>query len=187
MAPLQYALAILYPKHIVVWPYQESQASSTVIIEPYSSSIAVSSKEPALTALTTSSDGSWLVVADKAGDVSSYQWASDGAQLNLSSRKQLHQGKVNALCFEPVGQYFFSAGADKCLYRTHVQGDLHPIDRAKSSQHSEMITALCVSDTRLFTAADDKSVKSWAFDKGQPNSCKEDLTKARQIVLSSYA
>ncbi|GAF53997.1 hypothetical protein [Psychrobacter sp. JCM 18900] len=50
-----------------------------------------------------------------------------------------------------------------------------------------MITALCVSDTRLFTAADDKSVKSWAFDKGQPNSCKEDLTKARQIVLSSYA
>jgi len=187
MAPLKYALAILYPKHIVVWPYQDSQASSTVIIEPYSSSIAASSKESALTALATSSDGSWLVVADKTGDVSSYQWTSEEAQLNLSSCKQLHQGKVNALCFEPVGQYFFSAGADKCLYRTHVQGDLHPVDRAKSSQHSEMITALCVSDTRLFTAADDKSVKSWAFDKGQPNSCKEDLTKARQIVLSSYA
>lgn len=187
MAPLQDALAILYPKHIVVWPYQDSQASNTVIIEPYSSSIATSSKESALTALATSSDGSWLVIADKAGDVSSYQWTSDSAQLNLSSRKQLHQGKVNAICFEPVGQYFFSAGADKCLYRTHVQGDLHPVDRAKSSQHSEMITALCVSDTRLFTAADDKSVKSWAFDKGQPNSCKEDLTKARQIVLSSYA
>ncbi|MBF0657886.1 HEAT repeat domain-containing protein [Psychrobacter sp. NG25] len=187
MAPLQDALAILYPKHIVVWPYQDSQASSTVIIEPYSSSIATSSKESALTALATSSDGSWLVVADKIGDVSSYQWTSGETKLNLSSRKQLHQGKVNALCFEPVGQYFFSAGADKCLYRTHVQGDLHPVDRAKSSQHSEMITALCVSDTRLFTAADDKSVKSWAFDKGQPNSCKEDLTKARQIVLSSYA
>jgi len=187
MAPLQDALAILYPKHIVVWPYQDSQASNTVIIEHYSSSIAASSKESALTALATSSDGSWLVVADKTGDVSSYQWTSDSVQLTLSSRKQLHQGKVNALCFEPVGQYFFSAGADKCLYRTHVQGDLHPVDRAKSSQHSEMITALCVSDTRLFTAADDKSVKSWAFDKGQPNSCKEDLTKARQIVLSSYA
>ncbi|MGE6474166.1 HEAT repeat domain-containing protein [Psychrobacter sp. NPDC078631] len=187
MAPLQDALAILYPKHIVVWPYQNSQASSTVIIEPYSSSIAASNKESALTALATSSDGSWLVVADKTGDVSSYQWTSDSAQLTLSSRKQLHQGKVNALCFEPVGQYFFSAGVDKCLYRTHVQGDLHPVDRAKSSQHSEMITALCVSDTRLFTAADDKSVKSWTFDKGQPNSCKEDLTKARQIVLSSYA
>jgi len=186
MAPLQDALAILYPKHIVVWPYQDSQASS-IIIEPYSSSIAASSKEPALTALATSSDGSWLVVADKTGDVSSYQWTLDEAKLSLSSRKQLHQGKVNALCFEPVGQYFFSAGADKCLYRTHVQGDLHPVDRAKSSQHSEMITALCVSDTRLFTAADDKSVKSWAFDKGQPNSCKEDLIKARQIVLSSYA
>jgi len=187
MAPLQDALAILYPKHIVVWSYQDSQASSTVIIETYSSSIAASSKESALTALATSNDGSWLVIADKAGDVSSYQWVSEEAQLNLSSRKQLHQGKVNALCFEPVGQYFFSVGADKCLYRTHVQGDLHPVDRAKSSQHSEMITALCVSDTRLFTAADDKSVKSWAFDKGQPNSCKEDLTKARQIVLSSYA
>lgn len=187
MAPLQDALAILYTKHIVVWPYQDSQDSNAVIIKPYSSSIATSSKESVLTAIATSSDGSWLVVSDKTGDVSSYQWTSDEAQLNLSSRKQLHQGKVNALCFDPVGQYFFSAGADKCLYRTHVQGDLHPVDRAKSSQHSEMITALCVSDTRLFTAADDKSVKSWAFDKGQPNSCKEDLTKARQIVLSSYA
>lgn len=187
MAPLQDALAILYTKHIVVWPYQDSQDSNAVIIKPYSSSIAASSKESVLTAIATSSDGSWLVVSDKTGDVSSYQWTSDEAQLNLSSRKQLHQGKVNALCFEPVGQYFFSAGTDKCLYRTHVQGDLHPVDRAKSSQHSEMITTLCVSDTRLFTAADDKSVKSWAFDKGQPNSCKEDLTKARQIVVSSYA
>lgn len=187
MAPLQDALAILYTKHIVVWPYQDSQDSNAVIIKPYSSSIAASSKESVLTAIATSSDGSWLVVSDKTGDVSSYQWTSDETQLNLSSRKKLHQGKVNALCFEPVGQYFFSAGTDKCLYRTHVQGDLHPVDRAKSSQHSEMITTLCVSDTRLFTAADDKSVKSWAFDKGQPNSCKEDLTKARQIVVSSYA
>ncbi|MFP3354767.1 hypothetical protein R0K04_25790, partial [Pseudoalteromonas sp. SIMBA_153] len=42
MVPLQDALAILYPKHIVVWSYQDGQASSTVIIEPYSSSIAAS-------------------------------------------------------------------------------------------------------------------------------------------------
>ncbi|MGP9506177.1 WD40 repeat domain-containing protein [Psychrobacter sp. AOP7-D1-15] len=187
MAPLQDALAILYPKHIVVWPYQNSKTSSTAIIEPYVSAIATSNKDSVLTALTTSNDGSWLVVADQSGDVSSYQWASDETKLSLSSRKQLHQGKVTALCFEPVGQYFFSAGADKYLYRTHVQGDLHPVDRAKSSQHSEMIKSLCVSDTRLFTTADDKIVKSWAFDKGQPNSCKEDLVKPQQITVASYA
>ncbi|MGO2277475.1 MULTISPECIES: HEAT repeat domain-containing protein [unclassified Psychrobacter] len=187
MAPLQDALAILYPKHIVVWPYQNSKTSSTAIIEPYASAIATSNKDFVLTTLATSNDGSWLVVADQSGDVSSYQWASDETKLSLSSRKQLHQGKVTALCFEPVGQYFFSAGADKYLYRTHVQGDLHPVDRAKSSQHSEMIKSLCVSDTRLFTTADDKIVKSWAFDKGQPNSCKEDLVKPQQITVASYA
>jgi len=187
MAPLQDALAILYPKHIVVWSYQNNQASSTAIIEPYAPSISTTNKDSVLTALATSSDGLWLVVADQSGDVSSYQWASDEAKLSLSSRKQLHQGRVTALCFEPVGQYFFSAGADKYLYRTHVQGDLHPVDRAKSSQHSEMIKSLCVSDTRLFTTADDKIVKSWAFDKGQPNSCKEDLVKPQQITVASYA
>ena len=50
-----------------------------------------------------------------------------------------------------------------------------------------MIKSLCVSDTRLFTTADDKIVKSWAFDKGQPNSCKEDLVKPQQITVASYA
>ena len=50
-----------------------------------------------------------------------------------------------------------------------------------------MITALCVSDTRLFTVADDSSIKSWAFDKGQPSTCKENLNKTTLLTYSRYA
>lgn len=207
MATLHNAIVILYPNHIAIWPYQNNQASAKVVIKPYPSPfqatdtaataqhIDTGSKQA--TALATSNDGKWVVIGDQLGFVSSYQWLGGDLatrfhelsedNFSLSSRHQHHQGKVSAICFEPVGQYFFSAGADKNLFRTHVQGDLHPIDRAKSSQHSQMITALCVSETRLFSAADDKSIKSWSFDKGQPNTCKEDLTKSFIIDLSSYA
>ena len=207
MAALHNAIIILYPNQIVVWPYQDNQASAKVLIKPFqapfqatettSSAQNIDTGSNRATALATSSDGKWVVIGDQFGFVSSYQWLGDNLAtsfhnfsedtLSLSSRHRHHQGKVSAICFEPIGQYFFSAGADKNLYRTHVQGDLHPIDRAKSSQHSQMITALCVSKTRLFSAADDKSIKSWSFDKGQPNTCKEDLTKSFIIKLSSYA
>ena len=182
-------LAVLYPKHIVIWRYQSNQAETSVIVESLFNSQLEDSQNQSnrATAMATSSDGHWLVVGDKSGFVRSYQLTTAlNAPLSHSSRQQIHQGAVNALCFEPIGQYFFSAGADKNLYRTHVQGDLHPVDRAKASQHSEMITALCVSATRLFSASDDKSIKSWAFDKGGPNTCKEDLAKTRLLVLSSY-
>lgn len=181
-------LAILYPKHIVMWRYQSNQMDTSISIEPLFNSQLEESQNHRATAMATSSDGHWLVIGDKSGFVSSYQLTTPlNPPLSHSSRQQIHQGAINALCFEPIGQYFFSAGADKKLYRTHVQGDLHPVDRAKASQHSEMITALCVSATRLFSASDDKSIKSWAFDKGGPNTCKEDLAKTRLLVLSSYS
>ncbi|WP_084606263.1 HEAT repeat domain-containing protein [Psychrobacter aquaticus] len=82
---------------------------------------------------------------------------------------------------------FFRSGTDKHLYRTHVQGELQAIDRAKSSHHGQMITALCVSDTRLFSSADDGSIKSWAFEKGQPSTCKEDIGKTQRLAYTSYA
>ncbi len=210
-------LALLYPQHLVIWQYQSTQAATadlSILIEPLYDSVHTLANHTQndtqnstqhATTMATSSDGNWLVIGDRLGFVSSYQRAttpipsispntvpntspSIGFGLNLSSRQQLHQGAITALHFEPVSQYFFSAGADKKLYRTQVQGDLYPVDRAKASQHSEMITAMCVSDTRLFTASDDKSIKSWAFDKGAPNSCKEDLTQTRLLLtVSSHA
>ena len=194
MTTLHQAIVVLYPKHIVVCAlagHTPSKSSiqtmvNPVIVQPYTASNAQKT-----TSLAASSDGKWLVIGDDIGNVSSYQWLSDdknvSGQLIQSSHKPLHQGRVNAIRFEPVGHYFFSAGADKQLYRTHVQGELQAIDRAKSSQHSQMITALCVSESRLFTSADDSSVKSWAFDKGQPNTCKDDLSKTQLLVYSSYA
>ena len=201
IATLHNALVILYPNQVIVWPYTNGKAgidfSNNVVIKSYLAHLdatgldatddaADNTSNNRATTLATSSDGKWLVIGDKLGLVSSYQW-SDASALSISHRHQSHQGAVSALRFEPIGQYFFSAGADKSLFRTHVQGDLHPIDRAKASQHSQKITALCVSNSRLFSAADDKVIKSWAFDKGQPNTCKEDLVKTRMLELSSYA
>ncbi|WP_201511678.1 HEAT repeat domain-containing protein [Psychrobacter alimentarius] len=193
MTTLHQAVVVLYPNDIVVCPFASNNSltpsvqtiANQVVVQPYAAS-----KSQKATSLAASSDGKWLVIGDNLGNVSSYQWLSNdnaGTQLIQSSHSALHQGRVNALCFEPIGHYFFSAGTDKQLYRTHVQGELQAIDRAKSSQHSQMITALCVSDTRLFTIADDNSIKSWAFDKGQPNTCKEDLSKTQRLVYSSYA
>ncbi|MGM8900680.1 WD40 repeat domain-containing protein, partial [Psychrobacter sp. 1Y4] len=185
---LKQAIAVLYPKHMVIYPLDEQQSASvTPIAQPYPDISTSVDARQSTTAMAASSDGEWLVIGDDAGMVSSYQWHSESQQLILSSSKPLHQGRVNALCFEPVSQYFFSAGTDKQLYRTHVQGELHAIDRAKASGHSQMITALCVSDTRLFTAADDASIKSWAFDKGQPSTCKENLNKTTLLTYSRYA
>ena len=192
MTTLHQAIVVLYPHHIVICPLTSSAAGDVavaddkVIVQP-----CTDSKTQKATALAASGDGKWLVIGDELGNVSSYQWLSNddnsSGQLIQSSRKPLHQGRVSALCFEPIGHYFFSAGADKHLYRTHVQGELQAIDRAKSSQHDQMITALCVSDTRLFSSADDSSVKSWAFDKGQPNTCKDNLSKTQQLVYANYA
>lgn len=198
MHTLHQAIVVLYPHHIVICPFfgnASSQSSAQVgatgariIVQPYSDN-----QPQRATSLATSSDGKWLVVGDDLGIVSSYQWINSdeetntNAQLIQSSNKPLHQGRVNALCFEPIGHYFFSAGTDKHLYRTHVQGELQAIDRAKSSQHGQMITALCVSDTRLFSSANDGSIKSWAFEKGQPNTCKEDIGKTQRLAYTSYA
>ncbi|MGO2213765.1 HEAT repeat domain-containing protein [Psychrobacter alimentarius] len=190
MTTLHQAIVVLYPHHIVICTLTDDNAlksiATKVVVQPYADS-----KTQKATSLAASSDGKWLVIGDDLGNVSSYQWLNNdddsSGQLIQSSRKPLHQGRVSALCFEPIGHYFFSAGADKHLYRTHVQGELQTIDRAKSSQHDQMITALCVSDTRLFSSADDSSVKSWAFDKGQPNTCKDDLSKTQQLVYANYA
>ncbi|MDO5767922.1 MAG: hypothetical protein Q4P13_00330 [Psychrobacter sp.] len=211
MAALKQAIVVLYPQHIVIWPYKgsakaaDSMFVTNPLILPYSPlnpSDTASDNHSAnygdntnvnntrMTACASSSDGQWLVVGDKEGTVSSYQWlisdAADQGVLSISSQKQLHQGRVTALTFEPAGQYFFSAGADKQLFRTHVQGDLQPLDRAKASAHSQMISAIAVSSSRLFTAADDQTIKSWPFDKGQPTTCADDLVKMRRLALSNY-
>lgn len=192
MAALEGAIAVLYSHYIMVWQYQKHQVGDCLTILPLVPTADASYANRA-TALATSSDGKWLVIGNSLGQVTSYQWlaladksSKADTALAFSSQATLHEGKINALCFEPVGQYFFSAGTDKKLLRTHVQGDLHPLDRAKSSSHTEMITALLVSDNRLYTGADDKSIKSWGFDKGQPNQCKEGLGKIRQLGLVQY-
>src|SRR5690606_29132016 len=162
MATLHQAIVVLYPNYIVVCPlagHTSSKLSMQAMVNQIVVQPCTDNKTQKATALAASSDGKWLVIGDDLGNVSSYQWLNNAdmnasGQLIQSSSKLLHQGRVNALCFEPIGHYFFSAGADKQLYRTHVQGELQAIDRAKSSQHSQMITALCVSYTRLFTGAD---------------------------------
>lgn len=183
------AVAVLYPHHLLVWQYHNHKLGeliATINLATLTSPTQELTGLAPATTLATSADGEWLVVGDEQGKVTSFFWQNEQTELALSSSETLHQGAITALCFEPIAQQFFSAGADKQLLRTHVQGKLQGIDRGKASQHTEMIRAMCVSPTRLYTGSDDKSVKSWVFDKGQPNTCKEDLAKVRFLSVASY-
>ena len=186
-------VAVLYPNQLLVWSYQKHQLGECIVnirldsvLDNSNSSVSINQA----TTLSISADGEWVVIGDSQGVVSSFQFNPERTALLHSSSEPLHQGAVTALCFEPIAQQFFSAGADKQLLRTHAQGKLQGIDRGKASQHSEMIRAMVVSKSganeRLYTGSDDKSIKAWQFDKGQPNTCKEDLVKIRFLALSSY-
>ncbi len=164
-------LLVLYPEHLLAWRYDKNKLGAFIGAFPQAT--------PA-TALALSDDGKWLVVGDSSGAVTSYQ--DDGSTLVLSSSESLHTGDVTVLAFEPKAQQFFSAGADKQLLRTHVQGKLQGIDRAKASGHSQMVRALWVNDKRLYTGSDDKTVKTWQFDKGQPTTAKGDLNKVKALA-----
>lgn len=170
-------IAVLYPHQLTVWYYQKHQLGDNLANLTFDTNT---------TTLSVSSDGEWLVVGDSQGTVTSFHFNAEKTLLLQSSSETLHQGAVTALAFEPIAQQFFSAGEDKQLLRTHAQGKLQGIDRGKASQHSEMIRAMAVSTHRLYTGSDDKSVKAWQFDKGQPTTCKDDLVKIRYLTISHY-
>lgn len=190
-------IAVLYANHLLVWIYQKHKLGNCIASIGLNSVIQTTEDKNdntltinQATTLAVSADGDWLVIGDSQGLVSSFQVNAERTAVLHSSSELLHQGAVTALCFEPIAQQFFSAGADKQLLRTHVQGKLQGIDRGKASQHTEMIRAMVVSDVgkgeRLYTGSDDKSVKSWQFDKGQPNTCKDELVKVRILSLCQY-
>lgn len=176
MASVANIIAVLYPQYLLVWLYQKHTLEQNVVQLPL---------ETTATAMSLSADGEWLVIGDSQGVVTSYYWNAEKTALHISSSAQFHQGDVTALMFEPVGQQFFSAGTDKQLLRTHVQGNLQPINRGKASQHTQMIRSMLVTKQRLFTASDDKTLKSWQFDKGQPNTCHH-INKANFLANIRY-
>ena len=196
IASLKDGVAVLYPEYLLVWAYQKHKLGDCIGNIRLNSILQTTDNQNdnaltinQATTLAVSSDGNWLVVGDSQGLVSSFHVNAERTAILHSSSELLHQGAVTALCFEPIAQQFFSAGADKQLLRTHVQGKLQGIDRGKASQHTEMIRAMVVSSgtgERLYTGSDDKSVKSWQFDKGQPNTCKDDLVKIRILSVCQY-
>ena len=186
-------IAVLYANYLLVWRYDKHQLGECIATIRLDSVLQTSDSPTdnpltmnQATTLAVSADGEWLMVSDSQGVVSSFHINAERTAVLHSSSELLHQGAVTALCFEPIAQQFFSAGADKQLLRTHAQGKLQGIDRGKASQHSEMIRAMAVSNARLYTGSDDKSVKSWQFDKGQPNTCKDDLVKVRLLSVCQY-
>ena len=134
------------------------------------------------TVCASSDDGQWLVVGFSSGQIASFFWQNE--QLHLSAEAEIHQGAVTALCFAHQQQRFYSAGQDRKLYSTHVQGELQALDKGKNSNHSGVIHALLSTADRLYSAADDQSVKSWPEAGGQPNTCKQNLVSIRQLALN---
>ncbi|MEY2864320.1 MAG: hypothetical protein RLY58_2027, partial [Pseudomonadota bacterium] len=133
------------------------------------------------TVMAASQDGQWLAVGNDQGDISTYQPIA--GQLQQSASATIHQGAVTALVFEPHQQRFFSAGADQKLYSTHAQGELQALDKGKNSNHSGVINALWCAGDRLYSGADDQSVKAWLLTGGQPSTCKQGLVKVTHLAV----
>ncbi|MBH1969803.1 hypothetical protein FK216_01165 [Moraxellaceae bacterium AER2_44_116] len=173
-------LALLAERHIVVL-----QAQQLSLFDLHNQTIVQQlTLTDTATTLATSNDGRWLVVGDHKGQVTSYQF--DHQLLTLSAQAHIHKGAVTALSFEPLQQRFFSAGDDKKLYSTHVQGELQALDKGRNSNHTGTIYSIISGFERTFTGANDQSIKAWPDAGGQPLTYKKNLPKITQLGLIYY-
>ncbi len=135
--------------------------------------------EPA-TALATDPSGQWLAIGFANGDITVYQLQDD--KLHFSAQANIHEGRVSAIAFEPHELRFYSAGADKKLYNTHAQGKLQALDKGKSSNHDGVIQQILIGEQHFFTGASDKSIKTWAFSGGRPQTLNKGLHKVLHLA-----
>lgn len=177
MAQLKQFVLLLQPYGISLLPLSAVPRQSSSTPPPLLYRLAFSQRA---TVMAVSTDQTWLAVGDDQGVISTYQCVN--AQLQQSASAQLHQGAVTALVFEPQQQRFFSAGADQKLYSTHAQGELQALDRGKNSNHSGVIHSLLCLGDRLYSGADDQSVKAWPLAGGQPSTCKQGLLKVQHLA-----
>ncbi|MEC7119883.1 MAG: HEAT repeat domain-containing protein [Pseudomonadota bacterium] len=173
------AITVLANQYLVLL-----QAQRLSWFDPQTSRLQHLPLDQSATVCASSDDGQWLVVGFASGQIASFFWQDD--QLQPSAQAEIHQGAVTALCFAHQQQRFYSAGQDRKLYSTHVQGELQALDKGKNSNHTGVIHALLSTPDRLYSAADDQSVKSWPEAGGQPNTCKQNLVSMRQIALNHW-
>lgn len=143
-------------------------------------------QQEAATTLASSPDGLWFAVGFQKGKIAVYHSETPTSAFALSSEGAVHQGQVTALLFAPNELQFYSAGADKKLFLTHARGKLQPLDKGKSSHHELPISALLLGKERLFTGAQDKSIKAWAYSGGQPITLKQGLPTIAYLSLIQY-
>lgn len=136
------------------------------------------------TRLAASADGSYVVIGDTQGILSTWQLQDDG--WHFSAQAALHQGSISALCFEPHQLRFYSAADDKQLLNTHAQGELQALDKGKSSNHTGTITAILWGEQRFFTASNDASIKAWPSAGGQPSTYKQGLSALTGLTWLDY-
>ena len=131
-----------------------------------------------------SADGSYLVIGDHQGTLSTWKKQEDG--WHFSAQATLHQGSISALCFEPHQLRFYSAADDKQLLSTHAQGELQALDKGKSSNHTGTINAILFGEQRFFTASNDASIKAWPISGGQPSTDKQGLAAVNELAWLEY-
>lgn len=170
----QHRLAVLQAKQLSMIDLKTNQITQSLELTE------------AATTLATSPDGLWLVVGFRKGQIAVYHYEASASELALSSEGAVHQGQVTALLFAANDLQFYSAGADKKLLLTHARGNLQPLDKGKSSNHEAPITALLLGKERLFSGAQDKSLKAWAYSGGQPTSLKQGLAEVAYLGLIEY-
>ncbi|MFK7769216.1 MAG: HEAT repeat domain-containing protein [Mariniblastus sp.] len=150
-------------------------------------SIAVGeSSEKKITAVSASSDGTWLAVGDSDGVVSVYE-REEKTEFVLSESAQLHKGAVHSILFEPDELRFFSAGADQKSLLTHARGSLEPEDRGRANTHKERVTGMVLAgQDRFITGSLDKTCKTWARSNAtKPATLSDGIVAVIQLATAT--
>src|SRR5690606_6001197 len=110
--------------------------------------------EHPVTALGADTSGQWLVAGHDDGTLSALdREEKDG--FTLGDSRKVHEGRVQALCFEPEELRVLSAGSDVRIFATHVRGALDPAERSGRGMHDNSVVAFALGphNKRVFTGS----------------------------------
>ncbi|MBU2708514.1 HEAT repeat domain-containing protein [Zooshikella marina] len=120
--------------------------------------------------LAVDKTGKYIAVGSIQGLLTIYAFTEEkGWQLYL--QQEVHKQAFTALAFSETDGRLYSCGQDKTFYCIDIHtghDDIALLDRGQNAMHKQAIKELFITENRLFTAASDKTLKSWPMTKGQP-------------------
>ncbi|MBU2709569.1 HEAT repeat domain-containing protein [Zooshikella harenae] len=158
IAVVQQQLAILQQQYIWLLSTQNGELQQQLTLMEPGAKLAVDKT------------GKYIAAGSTQGLLTIYAFTEkNGWQLYL--QQEVHKQAVTALAFSDADGRLYSCGQDKTFYCIDIHtghDEVALLDRGQSAMHKQAIKQLLIAESRLFTAASDKTLKSWPMTKGQP-------------------